>query len=559
MTLLALSVVLAGCDKMLEDVGDFFVTLFRIMYIALAVAGLGGIAFNVWRVLGNRRTFYPLLFAVPLFLGDACVTFVAVERKLVLGPTARLAMWCLCVPVAFLVSSVLLPWAAPGQTPPPVQGYPPQPGAVAPGSLPPRVQRIAVVALASLLAVGYAVWTFAFVYARQAPPIETISRMRVTRERGCALHDGGELGCWEPYLSLSTNAANFDVSGEFICWIDRGGPVKCHRFATTSGKSTWDVIVRDALDVSIYSPYGCAIDRARAAHCWALFGSGPSHLKPAVVEGLDAAVQIAVHYDRGCALEQSGRVACWNMPKHDATPAAPSARAPAAVSASGTATTSSTASRPSATSSAKAPLATPPAGNSSAGPPATSGAPAPEKSPNRAGELRLVATTVPELEPASGIGVGQDHACALLRDGRVKCWGTSNQFGVLGPAVTSTAVPVAIASLTNVTQLAVGLSHNCALKRDGTVWCWGSRDNGLMGDGETSGGTNATTPVAVALPGKASVLHISDNATCARIGDDLYCWGTNDKKELSVELREDCGGSLSVDFCTPRPSLMRWP
>ena len=530
LALLALPVALMGCEDTLEDVGDFFTTLFRAMYVVLAVMGLGGVAFNVWRVLGERRTFYPLLFAVPLFLGDGCLTAVVATEHHVLGPTARLAMWCLCLPVAFVISSVLLPWAAPAETHHASSGHPLVPGGETRPRLP-QSQRIVVAAIAAVLAIGYAAWTFAFLGSRRAPPIATITRMRVTRDRGCAVHETGELGCWEPYKTLSKNAGNFDVSGQYLCWIDRGGPIKCYDFGGAFDARAWDVNVLDAVDVSLSSPFGCALVDVGAVHCWALLGGSPSYLKPAMVEGIDHAVQIALNYDRGCALEEDGRVACWTMPKQDSDP-----RDGRSASASGSASASA-----------------PPIPVTSAAPPIGSSLPI------RRQRVKLIAQQVAELEPASGVGVGQDHACALLRDGRVKCWGDSNQFGVLGPGVTFAKAPVAIPLLSQVMQLAVGLTHNCVLKRDGSVWCWGYRDDGLIGNGEGSVAATQTTPVTVELPGKASALHISRYATCARIEDELYCWGTNDKKELSVDLREECGGEVEVDFCTPRPSRMRWP
>lgn len=102
---------------------------------------------------------------------------------------------------------------------------------------------------------------------------------------------------------------------------------------------------------------------------------------------------------------------------------------------------------------------------------------------------------------------GADHACALLDDRSVVCWG-SGEHGKLGygnlshigddPAeVPSTAGKVEVGGL--VKQLALGQHHTCALLIDDTLRCWGLNDHGQLGYGDTITIGDNETPASVPL------------------------------------------------------------
>ena len=67
---------------------------------------------------------------------------------------------------------------------------------------------------------------------------------------------------------------------------------------------------------------------------------------------------------------------------------------------------------------------------------------------------------------AKAVAVSYDHACVLLVDGTVRCWGT------LVP--TSSSTPIAIAGLAGVSKIGISGDYNLALLSDGTVRYWGS-------------------------------------------------------------------------------------
>ncbi len=87
----------------------------------------------------------------------------------------------------------------------------------------------------------------------------------------------------------------------------------------------------------------------------------------------------------------------------------------------------------------------------------------------------------------TAIAVGWDHTCALTGAGGVKCWGV-NGDGVLGDGTTTARLtPVDVNALaTGVSAIATGYRHACALLHDGTLSCWGDNGNGQLADGTTT-------------------------------------------------------------------------
>lgn len=84
------------------------------------------------------------------------------------------------------------------------------------------------------------------------------------------------------------------------------------------------------------------------------------------------------------------------------------------------------------------------------------------------------------------LAANHDHACALIKDGKVTCWGANGQ-GQLGDGTTihrSQAVPV-IGLTGAVTELATGAEHTCTVSNHDTVHCWGNNEAGQLGNGTT--------------------------------------------------------------------------
>jgi len=152
------------------------------------------------------------------------------------------------------------------------------------------------------------------------------------------------------------------------------------------------------------------------------------------------------------------------------------------------------------------------------------------------------------------VQAGYNLSCGLLVTGQVRCWG-ENDEGELGNGnftVHARAVPVRAVSgpgnLTGVTQIAVGDDHACALLTSGQVRCWGDNENGELGNGDAP--TDRNRPVAVrnaadtANLGGVTAISAESDGVCARLSTaQVRCWGDDDYGQLG-----DGGGEVGSDL-----------
>jgi alpha-tubulin suppressor-like RCC1 family protein len=153
--------------------------------------------------------------------------------------------------------------------------------------------------------------------------------------------------------------------------------------------------------------------------------------------------------------------------------------------------------------------------------------------------LALPTPTAATGDGVVAVSAGGEHACALLGDKTVACWG-DDHAGQLGDGTTGDGDnlrlhPVKVQQnghdMTGLTAVSAGGAHTCALKGNGTVWCWGLDFDGQLGDGSTGGVSRlSTSPLQVQTGSGAltGVAHISAglDATCAVKKDGTaWCWG----------------------------------
>lgn len=156
------------------------------------------------------------------------------------------------------------------------------------------------------------------------------------------------------------------------------------------------------------------------------------------------------------------------------------------------------------------------------------------------------------VQEVTKIAVGFTHTCALLRDGRVKCWG-NNASGQLGLGDTNNrgdeleemgdnlpAVDLGMGR--TAVAIACGFYHTCALLDDGSVKCWGENDFGQLGMGDMYDrgdeiGEMGDKLLSVNLGTGKKALAIAGGHfhTCALLNDGgVKCWGQNAYGELGL-------------------------
>jgi alpha-tubulin suppressor-like RCC1 family protein len=146
--------------------------------------------------------------------------------------------------------------------------------------------------------------------------------------------------------------------------------------------------------------------------------------------------------------------------------------------------------------------------------------------------------------------VGNEHACVILSDGSLRCWGKGGD-GRLGYGNTQdvgdneypgawasgTAHPVNLGANLLGTQIVAGHRHTCVRLDDGNVRCWGEGSYGRLGYANTQDiGDNEDpngAPVQLGSLRFATMLSASSVHSCAALDDgNVRCWGYNDSGQL---------------------------
>jgi len=122
------------------------------------------------------------------------------------------------------------------------------------------------------------------------------------------------------------------------------------------------------------------------------------------------------------------------------------------------------------------------------------------------------------------ISAGEDHTCAILEGGCVKCWG-ANDAGQLGlgntNAVGDDEAPTVVPPVRlggPAKSIALGFKFSCALMVDGNVRCWGRNELGQLGLGNTKNlgdKQSVLSACPVSVGSKVEMLGSGDTFTCA--------------------------------------------
>ncbi len=170
--------------------------------------------------------------------------------------------------------------------------------------------------------------------------------------------------------------------------------------------------------------------------------------------------------------------------------------------------------------------------------------------------------TIGDDEPAASHGIvdvgdlvislaaGQEHTCAILEKGSIRCWGFGGDLalgngngkyytvgddehpGEMGDAIIYSNSPFA--------QVVAGDHHSCMRTEAGSIKCWGNSPQGALGYGfaTQTGGWLGNVPIG----GDASFLVAGAEHTCAVVdGGMVRCWGEGGNGALGHGGTEDIG------------------
>lgn len=368
--------------------------------------------------------------------------------------------------------------------------------------------------------------------------------------KSCALLQDGRVACWKfgtadnPIAGGSVvegvaGAVGISVDGEVSGWFSHSGrscavlvsgEVQCwgNRYSKQNGWSL-DAIVEDtptlvagltdAIQVSTWAFYSCAVRRSGTVQCWSDF-VGPQD--PTPTPGIGNALQVVLGSRHSCALLANREILCLGNNYSGELGTGNRLSSSSVVKVAGIADSISVAVGEGHTCSVSQAGAVRCWGDFSQG-----------QLGNGTAWSQSNPTLVTGIQTAIGVSDGDaTHVCAVLKGGEIACWGR-NLNGKLGDGTTTdSSVPVRVVGIGNATAVVAGEYHSCALLADRTVKCWGSNIVGQLGTGDF---VDSLEAVAVVGLSDVKALTAGIAHTCAlRMTGDVQCVGANTNGALGL-------------------------
>lgn len=305
----------------------------------------------------------------------------------------------------------------------------------------------------------------------RAPAFSAVS---AGHHQTCGLDTSGGVHCWGALGAGATSPTSFtaarrmqamDLGTSTVCGITETGTAECYPLRDPRAPGV--TVPASALTrIELAPSVGCALTETGDLFCWSdlsFMSADPTRIVPSLVSR-DGAVDLSVSQRNVCTRDASGVVRAWEL-SGGWRPVEPWASECGAGRLSGW--------------------------------------------PYRGCEIaddavrcwyrprRAAAEErVYDLPGAVEVEVGGPAICARTDEGAVSCFGT---VGCTGSECTIGDLPTSgelVALPSPAQQVSVGATHACAVLTDGSIWCWGSNDRGQLGDGTT---TDSARPVQVQL------------------------------------------------------------
>jgi alpha-tubulin suppressor-like RCC1 family protein len=287
--------------------------------------------------------------------------------------------------------------------------------------------------------------------------LENIVQLAAGNDTNCALSRGGEVFCWGSNANWGLgiqNAASGPtaikvlegvkyIDGDYMhfCAVMNAGTVKCWGNSTgvqSIGNTPVPTDVVGMIDiekVNVGLNHACALNKLKKLKCW-----GTNNYK--IIENANLLEDIAsvdAGLSHACALKTNGSAVCWGLSNFG-----------------------------------------------------QSGNPQPGDAPV---EIQLP-------QPAKKVVAGANTTCALLLDGAVSCWGNNvlGQFGFASTQIQFSAVPVIATGISGAVDLAMGADHACVVLQNRSVRCWGVNAQGQLGNGSLALSYSASPIEVAGLP-----------------------------------------------------------
>jgi alpha-tubulin suppressor-like RCC1 family protein len=323
--------------------------------------------------------------------------------------------------------------------------------------------------------------------------------VKVTAGSGaCILTEAGKIFCFGP-----------NQYGQ--CGVPLSGNVECGPGMWPCRQEAVEVLgISDAIDVANGLDYTCALRAGGKVFCWGRNEWGqlghdpadddncgePCQPTPSEVQGVEDAVGVAAGRWTACAWTSAGAAYCWGRNNDGVV------------------------------------------GNG------------------------VITEMEPLARPVTDLGAdvsrivmmlgGVNHACAIMADHTVRCWGHAG-YGQLGQPVSNQPIPtpMTVPGLSNVVDLALGDGASCAVTDAETVLCWGVVGNGFRNGFDYIGLPHEIAQVSGLPPILASSAYRGH--VCVRSSlSDLWCWGDNRFGQLGDGT---FAGGFSGDACLCKPAF----